>query len=31
MKDTNADVIKAVFDRIGSTTSRKEKIGRAHV
>lgn len=25
MKDTNADVIKAVFDRIGSTTSRKEK------
>ena len=25
MKDTNADVIKAVFDRISSTTSRKEK------
>lgn len=25
MKDTNADAIKAVFDRIGSTTSRKEK------
>ena len=25
MRDTNADVIKAVFDRIGSTTSHKEK------